>query len=153
MPLRGRGTNGEDLAMEDLSLHILDIVENALRAGANNVIIRLVQNKREDWLILEVADDGEGMDEETLRRALDPFFTTKAGKRIGLGLPFLAQAAEEAGGKLHIESAPGKGTKVTATFRLSHIDRKPLGNLEETVRCLKATHPEVGFRFEHMEID
>ncbi len=139
--------------MEDVSLHILDIVENALRAGAKNVIIRLAQSKREDRLVLEVTDDGEGMNEETMSRSVDPFFTTKQGKRVGLGLPLLAQAAEEAGGKLEVRSAPGKGTKVIATFGLSHIDRKPLGNIEETLQCLKATHPEVYFSFESVETD
>jgi len=139
--------------MEDVSLHILDIVENALRAGANNVIIRLAQSKREDRLVLEVTDDGEGMNEETMSRSVDPFFTTKLSKRVGLGLPLLAQAAEEAGGKLEVQSAPGKGTRVIATFGLSHIDRRPLGNMEETLRCLKATHPEVCFRFESVETD
>ena len=139
--------------MEDVSLHILDIVENALRARAKNVVIRLAQGKREDRLVLEVIDDGEGMNDETRRRSLDPFFTTKGGKRVGLGLPLLAQAAEEAGGKLEVQSAPGKGTKVIATFGLSHIDRKPLGNIEETLQCLKATHPEVCFRFESVETD
>jgi len=139
--------------MEDVSLHVLDIVENALRAGAKNVVIRLAQDRKEDRLVLEVTDDGEGMNEETMGRSLDPFFTTKLGKRVGLGLPLLAQAAEEAGGKLEVQSAPGKGTKVIATFELSHIDRKPLGNMEETVRCLKATHPEVCFRFESVETD
>jgi signal transduction histidine kinase len=139
--------------MEDVSLHILDIVENALRAGAKNVAIRLAVGRSKDQLVLEIADDGEGMDEETRRRALDPFFTTKQGKRVGLGLPFLAQAAEETGGKLEVESAPGKGTKVTATFGLSHIDRKPLGNIAETLHCLQATHPSVNFRFEDVETD
>lgn len=139
--------------MEDLSLHILDIVENALRAGARHVMIRLTQSTKEDRLILEVIDDGEGMDEEAVKQSLDPFFTTKPGKRVGLGLPLLAQAAEEAGGRLEVESAPGKGTTVTAIFRLSHIDRKPLGNIEETVHCLKATHPEVCFKLELLETD
>jgi len=139
--------------MEDVSLHVLDIVENALRAGASNVSIRLARSKSDDRLILEVTDDGEGMNEETMRRSVDPFFTTKGGKRVGLGLPLLAQAAEEAGGRLEVQSAAGQGTKVFATFRLSHIDRKPLGNMEETVRCLKATHPEVCFRFESVDTD
>ncbi|MCL4522444.1 MAG: ATP-binding protein [Acidobacteria bacterium] len=139
--------------MEDVSLHILDIAENALRAGAKNVIIRLAQRKREDRLVLEVTDDGEGMSEETMERSVDPFFTTKQDKRVGLGLPLLAQAAEEAGGKLVVQSTPGKGTKVIATFGLSHIDRKPLGNIEETLQCLKATHPEVCFSFESVETD
>lgn len=139
--------------MEDVSLHILDIVENALKAGAKNVVIRLAQGKRTDRLVLEVTDDGEGMDDETRRRSLDPFFTTKRGKRVGLGLPLLAQAAKEAGGTLEVESAPGKGTKVIATFGLSHIDRKPLGDIQQTMHCLKATHPEVCFRFESVETD
>ena len=139
--------------MEDVSLHILDIVENALRAGAKNVAVRLAEGKREDRLVLEVTDDGEGMDEETRRRSLDPFFTTKPSKRVGLGLPLLAQSAEEAGGTLEVQSAPGKGTKVIATFGLSHIDRRPLGDIEQTLHCLKATHPEVCFRFESVETD
>jgi len=139
--------------MEDLSLHILDIAENALRAGAENVTIRLVQSKRQDRLVLEVVDDGEGMSEEEARRSLDPFFTTKGGKKVGLGLPLLAQAAEQAAGNLEVESVLGKGTRVTATFGLSHIDRTPLGNLQETLQCLRATHPEVRIRFEEVDLD
>jgi signal transduction histidine kinase len=139
--------------MEDISLHILDIAENALRAGAKNVFIRLAQSRSDDRLVLEVTDDGEGMNDEARKRSVDPFYTTKRGKRVGLGLPFLAQAAEEAGGELEVQSAPGKGTKVIATLGLSHIDRKPLGNIEETLQCLRATHPEVCFRFESVETD
>jgi len=139
--------------MEDVSLHILDIVENALRAGAKHIVIRLAQRKQADRLVLEVIDDGKGMDEETKRRSLDPFFTTKQGRRVGLGLPFLAQAAEEAGGTLEVESAPGQGTRVIATFGLSHIDRRPLGDIKQTLHCLEATHPEVCFRFETIESD
>ena len=139
--------------MEDLSLHILDIVENSLRANATTVAIRLKENKVSDTLVLEVIDDGEGMDEETVRRCLDPFYTSKAGKRVGLGLPFLAQSAQEAEGSLEVQSAIGEGTRITALFRLSHIDRKPLGNLEETLQTLKATHPEVHFSFDHLTTD
>lgn len=139
--------------MEDVSLHILDIVENALRAGAKNIVIRLAQRKQADRLVLEVIDDGKGMNEETKRRSLDPFFTTKQGRRVGLGLPLLAQAAEEAGGTLEVESAPGQGTRVIATFGLSHIDRRPLGDIQKTLYCLEATHPEVCFRFETLEHD
>jgi len=134
--------------MEDLSLHILDIVENSLRAHARTVEIRLIHDRQEDFLTLEITDDGEGMDEAELKRATDPFFSTKEGKRTGLGLAFLAQAAEEAEGDLKVESRKGGGTKVIASFRMGHIDRKPLGDLEETVKCLKATHPEVDFRYE-----
>jgi len=138
--------------MEDISLHILDIVENSLEANAKNVKIKLMENEKKDVLILEIKDDGEGMDENTKRQAINPFFTTKKGKRVGLGLAFLAQSAEEAGGKIKIESKKGKGTKVTATFTLSHIDRKPLGNLEETIKCLKGAHPEVNFSFKQIRV-
>jgi signal transduction histidine kinase len=139
--------------VEDLSLHILDIVENSLRANAKNIEIKLTQSKEKDLLIVEVTDDGEGMSEETSRQSVDPFFTTKEGKKIGLGLPLLAQSAEEAGGKLEVESARGRGTRVMATFQLSHVDRKPLGNLQETLKCLEATHPGVKFRFEFVRAD
>jgi signal transduction histidine kinase len=139
--------------MEDLSLHILDIVENSLRAKATSVVIRLTENPTSDTLVLEIIDDGEGMDEEAVHSSLDPFYTTKSGKKVGLGLPFLAQSAEEAGGSMRVESAIGEGTRIMATFTRSHIDRKPLGNLEETLRTLKATHPEVRFSFEHLMTD
>lgn len=139
--------------MEDLSLHILDIVENSLKANAKNIRVRLIQSEKKDSLILEVSDDGDGMNEETLRQSIDPFFTTKARKKVGLGLPLLAQAAEEADGKLEVESKRGRGTRVIVTFKRSHIDRKPIGNLDETIKCLKATHPEVNFFFEYEGIN
>jgi len=132
--------------MEDLSLHILDLVENSLAAKARNVAIRLREDGNADLLTLEIEDDGEGMEEEKKREALNPFFTTK-GKKTGLGLALLAQSAQEAGGRVELESRQGRGTKVTATFRLSHIDRRPLGDLEETLRCLRGTHPEVSISF------
>jgi signal transduction histidine kinase len=139
--------------MEDLSLHILDVVENSIRAHATRVIVRLTESKVEDLLTLEIGDDGEGMDETTRRQCLDPFFTTKKGKNVSLGLSLLAQSAEEAGGKLVVETAKGKGTKVIATYRLSHIDRRPLGDLDGTIRCVKGTHPEINFSYDHVKIE
>ena len=134
--------------MEDISLHILDVVENSIRAGATQVTVRLTENRSEDLLTLEIGDDGEGMDDATRRQCLDPFFTTKEGKSVGLGLPFLAQSAEETGGTLVVASMKGKGTKIVATYQLSHIDRKPLGDLDGTIRCLKETHPEINLFYE-----
>jgi len=134
--------------MQDLSLHILDVVENSIRAHATRVIVRLTEDRADDLLILEIGDDGDGMDEATRRQCLDPFFTTKEGKSVGLGLSLLAQSAEEAGGKLVVETARGKGTRVIATYRLSHIDRRPLGDLDRTIRCLKETHPEINLFYE-----
>jgi len=139
--------------MEDLSLNILDVVENSIRARAGNVVVRLTEDRRADVLILEIDDDGEGMDEGAKARCMDPFYTTKKGKHVGLGLPFLAQSAEETGGRLAIESARGKGTRITVTYNLSHIDLRPFGDIEGTVRCLRATHPEVNLRYDYVRIE
>ena len=136
--------------MEDLSLHILDIAENSIRAGARNVDIRLVEHKNNTVLILEIEDDGTGMDEETLKNAMNPFFTTKDGKKFGLGLSLLSQSAQEAGGNMTVEKRAIKGTKIIATFDKSNIDIKPTGDIKETMRILKTSHPEINFSFEHV---
>ena len=137
--------------MEDISLHVLDIVENSIRANARNINIVIMEDKKNDLLALVIEDDGEGMDDKTRENALNPFFTTKKGKKIGLGLPFLSHSAEEANGAMKVESEPGKGTVITATFKLGHIDRKPFGNLNETLKCLRITHPEINITFDHVK--
>lgn len=139
--------------MEDLSLHILDIAENAIRARAKRIEIMIVEDKDNDLLTLEIKDDGLGMDEETKKKALDPFFTTKITRRIGLGLPLLAQSARESGGNMELISKSGEGTKVRATFRHSHPDRKPLGDMARTMLTLITANPEVDFIYEHREGD
>ena len=135
--------------MQDLSLHILDIAENAIRAGGTRIIIEIVEDQDQDRLTVHIEDNGKGMDKETLKKALDPFFTTKGGKKVGLGLPLLAQAAQQAGGELRVESQEGKGTKVVAQFRLSHPDIKPLGNIVETITTLVAGNPTTQFVFNY----
>ena len=135
--------------MEDLSLHILDILENSVAASARTIEITIVEDTAADRLSLEISDDGEGMNEEVRGRALDPFFTTRTTRRIGLGLPLLAQAARDTGGDLELESAPGKGTTLRASFELSHPDRKPLGDLSATLGAILAGKPELDLRFEY----
>jgi len=134
--------------MEDLSLHILDIAENAIAAGATRVLISVNENEKRDVLAFRVTDNGRGMSRREKARALDPFFTTKR-KRTGLGLPLLAQTAEVCGGRVVIESAPRKGTRVTARFRFGHIDRPPLSKMAETMMMLFFGHAEVEFRYQH----
>ena len=131
--------------MEDLSLHILDVIENSLRAGASNVDIRMIENKNRATLTLEIEDDGKGMNESSLRRADDPFFTTKRGKKYGLGLALLAQAAEETGGTLKVVNGAKRGTKIVASFKLESIDLKPMGDIEGTLKLLRAAHRDVAF--------
>ena len=135
--------------MEDLSLHVLDVAENAIRAAASRIEILVINDRDKLIQTIMITDNGTGMDKETVKNALDPFFTTK-NKKTGLGIPLFAQAAKEAGGALEIQSAPDNGTKIKATFRLDHIDKKPLGNMDETMRVLKAAHPEVDFIYEYI---
>jgi len=139
----------EQVGLEDISLHIMDIVENSICAGAKRVKIQIIEDKHKDLLIVEISDDGKGMTEEIIKDALDPFFTTKTVHQVGLGLPLLAQSAKEAEGELRIVSKQGKGTKVTATFKYSHVDRKPLGNMTETMVVLIAGNPCVDFLYKH----
>ena len=135
--------------MEDLSLHVLDVVENSIRASARHVMIKVLEFTEIDLLMLEITDDGEGMNREAVQRALDPFYTTQGSKRIGLGIPLLAQAARECDGNLELMSEVGVGTMVRAKFRLSHPDRKPLGDMSATVRMLLSGRSGLRIEYEH----
>ncbi len=135
--------------MEDISLHILDIVENSVRARATKVTIKVVEDTNRDVLLIRIEDNGQGMDREALKHVFDPFFTTKQGKKTGLGLPLLQQSAEESGGGVTVKSVLGRGTRVTATFGYSHVDRRPLGDIQKTLAVLMAGNPHVHFVYEH----
>jgi len=135
--------------MLELALHILDIAENAVRAGAGIVRITLNEQVRADRLTMEVADDGAGMSDAELQRAIDPFYSTKKVRRVGLGLPMLADAAQRAGGCFEIHSREGVGTRVVVTFQLSHLDRQPLGDLEGSLITLLVGNAGVDFIFRH----
>ena len=135
--------------MQDLSLHILDVAENAIRAEAKTVTIKIVEDERNERLTLSIGDDGVGMDKETADRVLDPFFTTKGGKKVGLGLSLLAQAAKDTGGDLKVDSKETGGTTITAVFNPNHPDMKPMGDVLETVAALMVGNPGVRFIFDH----
>lgn len=135
--------------MEDLSLHILDIAENSIRAKAKIIKIEIEEYKERDILLLTIKDDGSGMTEEQKKMALNPFYTTKTTRRFGLGLSLLSEAARTAGGKMSLRSFPGKGTEVKARFQLSHIDRQPTGDMSQTLVALIAGHPEIDFLYSH----
>lgn len=135
--------------MEDISLHILDIAENSIAAEAKRVCIRIRESSKEDLFSLEIEDDGKGMDRETVKKALDPFFTTKKTRRFGFGLSLLSEAAKAAEGSFRIESEPGKGTWIKATFKAGHIDTLPLGDIPQTMISLIMGHPEIDFAYSH----
>jgi hypothetical protein len=133
----------------EISLHILDIVENSTRAGAKTVSIDIIEDTVKDILSLEIRDNGSGMSEDVLRKVIDPFFTTKTVRNVGLGLPMLAQAAERAEGRFIIESKGGEGTRVAADFKLSHIDRQPLGDISGTLVTLIAGNEDIDLIYRH----
>lgn len=136
---------------DELSLHILDIAMNSLAAGARTVWINIVESQRHDWLIVRVKDDGRGMDAATLQRVLREPHTTKRSRKksIGLGLALLRQTSEMCGGTFDVRSAPGRGTSVTASMRLSHIDRPPVGRIQDTLLTLSAHDPNVDVRLHY----
>jgi len=139
--------------MEDLSLHILDIAENSIAASAKTIEIKVDEDWAEDLLTIEIIDNGSGMDEQTREKATDPFFTTRTTRRVGLGLSLLAQAAKDAGGEMQLRSTPAEGTVVKATFRLSHPDCKPMGNIAATINTLTAGHPDINIVYEYKNDD
>jgi len=133
--------------MEDISLHILDIAENSVNAGASAISIRIIEKKDEDLFSVEIEDNGRGIPEELKDKVLDPFYTTRTTRRVGLGLSLLKQAAEATGGKLALRSEPGKGTTVTAIFRPGHIDMEPVGSIADTITVLIAGSPDIDIVF------
>ena len=135
--------------MLELALHILDIAENSVRAGAKTVFIDVTEDRMKDRLRIEIRDNGSGMDAATVKRAMDPFYTSKKVRRVGLGLPLLAEAAERAGGNFAIESREGAGTRVAVEFQLSHLDRQPLGDLTGSLTTLIAGNAGVDFVYRH----
>jgi anti-sigma regulatory factor (Ser/Thr protein kinase) len=135
--------------MEDLALHLLDLAQNAADAGATRIDVRVDEDAVTDLLSIVASDNGRGMNADGVRHATEPFWTTRESGKGGLGLALLQRAAEDAGGGLTIASHPGEGTTVTATFRLTDIDRAPLGDLETTVLVLLASHPNLDVEWTH----
>jgi len=137
--------------MQDLSLHILDLVENSISAGAKRIEIRVVEDSKKDMLTIELKDNGKGMSKEMVSKVLDPFVTTRTTRRVGLGLSLFAHAARSCSGEAKIESQRGKGTRVVGTFQLSHIDMKPWGSMVDTLIILIAGNPEIDFFYHHLK--
>lgn len=136
--------------MEDLSLHILDVAENSIAAGARNIRITIAKDVSRDLLRIEVADDGKGMQPEELKMAANPSYTTKPDHKKGLGLSLLKEAATESNGRMEITSSPGQGTTVTAMFQASHPNCKPLGNMTDTIVALVTACEDVDVVYVHV---
>lgn len=135
--------------MRELSLHILDIVQNSLAVGASLITIHIHESLAKNCLRIEIIDNGKGIEPDQLQQVVDPFYTTRSSRKIGLGLSLFQAAAEHCGGDFSIRSQPGQGTTVVATFGYDHIDRAPLGNITDTILTLVISNPAVDFCYRH----
>lgn len=136
--------------MQELALHVLDIVQNSVRANASHIIIRIEEKISENKMVLIVTDNGVGIDETIKPHLTNPFTTTRTLRKVGLGLPFLEQMCYETEGSLKIESQKGVGTRVIATMGYNHIDRLPLGAIEKTMGMLILGRPDIHYTYEHV---
>ena len=143
--------------MKELSLNILDVAKNSVTANAS--LIKILINETEETLEIKIIDDGCGMDEETVMHVVDPFYTTRTTRSVGLGIPLFKLEAEQTGGSLTVESRSIKedlenhGTEITALFYKNHIDFIELGDIVSTVTTLISGSPEIDFLFEHKTVN
>jgi hypothetical protein len=135
--------------VRELSLHILDIVENGIGAGADFICISIIEDRKTNWLRIQIKDNGRGISKEILDRVTDPFFTTRKVRKVGLGLSLFKEASNRCEGEFHISSHKGKGTEVSATFRRDHIDLAPIGDMGGTLSSLILGNAEVNFVYTH----
>lgn len=135
--------------LPEISLNILDITENSVKAKATKIEIDIEADFKADNLTIKIIDNGCGMTSEQLKNVTNPFFTTRTTRKVGLGIPFFKMAAESTGGSFDIESKVGLGTTVTALFKLSHIDRMPMGDISLTIWQLVTMHQEINFVFNY----
>lgn len=135
--------------MKELSLHLLDIAENSISAGASHVKISINENIVENQLIMSVKDNGKGMTPEMVQRIIDPFTTSRTTRKVGLGIPLLKAAAEMCNGFLSISSQPGNGTEIIVQFQHDHIDRMPIGDIAATMLHLVVGSPDIHWTFTH----
>lgn len=135
--------------MKELSLHILDIIQNSIKAKPRKIKLIIQEKEDDNRLTIIVEDDGIGMDKMLLERVCDPFTTTRKTRRVGLGISLLKAAAERCQGDFSISSELGKGTKVIANFQYDHIDRAPLGNIAETIVSVILSLDDIDFIYQH----
>ena len=135
--------------MRELSLNVLDIVQNSITAKASLIEIELIEDINDDILKINIFDNGKGMTDEQIKSVTDPFYTTRTTRKIGLGIPLFKMAAEMSGGSFKIESIVGVGTKIFTSFIHSSIDRMPVGNINETVSMLIQMNPDIDFVYTH----
>lgn len=137
------------MIMKEISLHLLDIIENSISAGASEITVTVEVDHARDMMRTEVKDNGRGMDEKMAQAVISPFTTSRTTRKVGLGIPFFKEGAEGCDGSFELESKPGEGTRIAASYRISHIDRPPLGDMAETMTALVCCNPEIDFIYDY----
>lgn len=135
--------------MRELSLNVMDVAQNSVRAEADLVKITVIESDRDDLLSITIEDNGCGMTEEQVAQVIDPFFTTRTTRKVGLGVPLFKMSAEQTGGSFSIDSKVGEGTKTAASYVKSHVDMTPLGDINSTIGILIRCNPDIDFVFVH----
>ena len=135
--------------MKELSLHILDIAKNSVKAQATLIEIYVTEDESKNLLTIEIKDNGCGMSEEFLKTVKDPFSTTRTTRKVGMGISLFEAAAVQCGGKLDITSEVDVGTTLTTTFELDNIDRAPIGDMAGTMQTLISGSPAIEFIYRH----
>lgn len=124
---------------------MMDVAQNSVRAEATLVFITVEESDKDDFLAITIKDNGCGMTEEQVQQVIDPFFTTRTTRKVGLGVPLFKMSAEQTGGSFHIESEVGRGTQTQARYVKSHVDMTPLGDINSTVSILIRCNPDIDF--------
>ncbi len=135
--------------MRELSLHILDVAQNSVTAHATLIELEIIEDHKNDLLTIIITDDGTGMDAETAKRVVDPFYTSRTTRSVGLGIPMFKSNAEQCNGSFVLDTQLGRGTKVLVKFQLSHIDRVPLGNMADTIMALVMSDERTDIKYIH----
>ena len=135
--------------MRELSLNILDIAQNSISASASLITIEVSENTTDNTLLIGIYDNGKGMSEEQVKSVIDPFFTTRTTRKVGMGIPLFKMAAEQTGGSLEIKSELGVGTDVKAYFKTDSVDFTPLGDVASTIQMLITMNTDRDFVYKH----
>lgn len=135
--------------MKELSLHILDIIQNSVVAKANTIAITINEFKDKNLFEIIITDNGVGMNSEQLKNATDPFYTSRNTRKVGLGLPLFKQAIDLCNGSFNLVSDPGKGTELKISAPINHIDRQPLGDLGGVIVHSMISNPDINFKYKH----
>lgn len=139
--------------MREISLHILDIIENSITARANKIKLTIEENIERDYLKVKIVDNGCGMDKDEVKMSTDPFYTKRQIRRVGLGISLFKTSAENCNGYLKISSKKRFGTKVEVFYQYSHIDRQPLGDISSTLVTAILGHEDLSLYYKHIRND